>query len=363
MARPGFYNDNINRSYPFIHGQTAGLTTFAVADTGHVMGADSEFIEGTHRVYLSRIRRAQNTIEFEFRSDAPGLLTKVLFFTRQVTDPDYTTSYSSAIEESELDDLSPISCIADCNVDSEDSECSYNPVEPDPECHGDSAWTGFLVTGDLQELVNYLDDCELIECPGIDITICTFEEDVPIEPSLIQNLSGNYVRSINVANAERTRANTATECREYCWPFPLTDHYVACECLIGGVRFKEGYNACIVQDTLDNTITINACVGGGEGEPCSDVLLTDEEGPPDGRTTLDGAIKCDEVVRSINGVGKRFFEILGGAGVTVTSVPDEHKVIIDINLHTLAICPDFRDQSSINPIESSESSCQCGPEE
>src|SRR5688500_4107359 len=97
MARPGFYNDNLNRSYPFIHGQTGTLPDFAVADFGCVMGAESGFIEGQHSVRLHRVLKSEHGIlEFEFRSDAPGLLDRVLRFTRNVTDAKYTTSYEES---------------------------------------------------------------------------------------------------------------------------------------------------------------------------------------------------------------------------------------------------------------------------
>jgi hypothetical protein len=165
-----------------------------------------------------------------------------------------------------------------------------------------------------------------------------------------------------VANAERTRANAPQGCREYCWPFPLQNHYVNCECLIGDIRFVEGYNCCISQNDLDNTITINACLGGGKGQPCSEVAIFADEEAPQGKSTLSGSLKCSEVIKSINGVGQRFYEILGGPGVTVTPYPDVNKIVVDVNLHTLAVCGQFGDQlvyssSSLNPDP-----CDCGPE-
>lgn len=441
MARPGFYNENMNRDYPFIHLQTGALPDDLVADFGCIMGEYSGFISDVHTVYLSAVRTLGSLVEFEFTSDAPGLSGRVLRFVRNMLDTEFTTSYASSVLSSTP---SAIDCASECssslssssfspdpdpdpdpssgssdnpdpssassdNPDPDPSSASSNNPDPDPDpssfssisdndtenteipglwfgakifkpmtisdpcqpgyaeahpefCHEDNPWTGFLVTGRFDSLIA-IAECSPGPCNADDLS-CELLLNVPVEPSLIQNLTGTYARTLNVANAERTRATTPSECRDYCWPFPLQAHYVSCVCVTGPIRFKEGYNACITQDELENTITINACVGGGLGEPCTQVKITEEEEPPIGRETLDGSLKCDDVIRSINGIGNRFFEILGGTGVVVTSVPEEHKVIVDIDLHTLALCQTFRDQSSVQPLpdDSSASSCDCGPE-
>lgn len=352
MARPGFYNENMNRDYPFIHLETGVLPDAAIADFGCVMGMESGFIAGTHAVWLSKIRMINDLVEFVFTTDAPGLVDKELRFVREITDKRYTTSYANAIDAT-------VPSLIDCAEDCESSYCGDDPEELAP-CHGDSDWYGFLVTGDLTAATSNL-TCTTVNCGDWSWEICQRDYEVPVEPSLIQSIAGSFVRTINIANADRTRANSPTDCRDYCWPFPIEEHYVRCECQVGDLRLKSGYNTCIEQDALENTITINACLGGGEGEPCSEVKVTDEEEAPDNRTTLDGALRCDEVIRSVNGIGRRFFEILGGNGVVVTSLPDEHKIIVDINLLTLSICIPQREQSSINPESSSDGPCECGP--
>ena len=350
MARPGFYNENMNRDYPFLHLQSDGIPDSAICDFGCVMGIESGFIAGTHTVWLSRIRSINNLVEFEFQTDAPGLAGKVLRFTRNLTDPKYETSYEDAVEASQL---SMLDCAEDCSS-------IYCDEEPEPPCHGTADWYGFLVTGDLETLVDTL-PCTEVDCDDWIWNNCEQTYDIPVEPSLIQSIAGSFVRTINIANADRTRADAPEDCRDYCWPFPVEEHYVRCECVVGDVRIQAGYNACIEVDELENSITISACLGGGEGEPCEEVKVTDDEDAPDGRTTLDGALRCDEIVRSINGIGRRFFEILGGQGVVVTSLPEEHRVVVDINLQTLSICTDYRLQSSLISESSEVGECDCGP--
>src|SRR5687767_1892881 len=97
MAAPGWYNENLNRDYPFIYGETGTLPEWLVADFGCIMGNYAGYIEGEHTVYLSRVRRLGSLVEIEFTSDAPGLLEYVLVFRRNLDDLRYTTNYVNAV--------------------------------------------------------------------------------------------------------------------------------------------------------------------------------------------------------------------------------------------------------------------------
>ena len=74
MPRPGFYNDNEHRAYPFIFNkdQAAALPDSLVVDLNVIMGLDSEFEPGAHDVWLDRVTRAGDTLTLELRTDAPG---------------------------------------------------------------------------------------------------------------------------------------------------------------------------------------------------------------------------------------------------------------------------------------------------
>jgi len=329
MAKPGFYNENINISYPLIFGEDAPFPSWLIADFGCIMLPGSGFDADEHTVKLTRVNHFAWMTEFIFTTDAPGLLGQALVFRITHGEDDYTTLYaeSTGLPYDPTDSNNP-------GDSSSDSSLCDDPV-----------WEGWLVVGDVSKIAN-----------GDDITGAA-----PVEPALIQSLEGGYVSSLNLANTERTRATTPEDCRDYCWPFVPEDVYVRTTCLVGDIRLKTGYNSDLGHDPLSNTLTLHARVGAGEGEPCGDTKLTDDEAPPTGRTTYDGAPRCDEIVRSINGVTKQFFTIGGGSGVTVTPVPSEHKVIIDMGLKDLALCPDLSEESSYEGSSFGPDPCDCGP--
>lgn len=318
MARPGFYNDNLGRSFPFVVVPGSSLPTYAVCDFGCTMYAGSGFIPGTHSVMLTTISRSGSTFSFEFTSDAPGLSGLSLVFTRDVTDSRYATDYAEPSTESSV-------------------------------CDEHLRWLGYLVTGDMTALAALVADGASLVGSFV------------VEPSQIRSADGCYARSINVANADRTRAEPTADCRSFCWPFTLSDFYTVGECLTGSVVFKEGYNARVGLDTGDNAITIDASVGAGAGEPYELVKVTDDEGPPAGLSLLDGSLACCDVVRSINGVGSRYFRISGQGGVIVTPVPAEHKVVVDVRMFSMANCPELPAESSLTIDDPSADPCDCGP--
>lgn len=195
-----------------------------------------------------------------------------------------------------------------------------------------------------------------------EVTVSLFEGPAYVEPSRTKNLEGNYVRSFGLANADRTRATTADDCRDYCWPFEIKSHYVRCECVAGAVRFTGGCNADIRVDSALNAVIIDGDLnGGGESCDCTSPAIDPLEAPPIGRTTLDGAPDCNEVIRSFNGIGARFLKILGGQGVNITDVPEQNRVIIDVGLNNLALCPDIDADEPVTCLPPSTDLCECGP--
>ena len=169
-----------------------------------------------------------------------------------------------------------------------------------------------------------------------------------------------------MANAKRTRATSPEGCRDICFEEQECEtDCIACGCLSGKVYFKEGYNSNIAEDDLTNTLIFSASVGGGEGEPCSEVPICDAEknilANTPGITTLSGAPTCGEVVMSINGVGGKYFNIEGSNGVEVVPHPEFHRIIIDVNLQDLALCKIAETTECVACPTYSTDPCACGP--
>jgi hypothetical protein len=456
MAKPGFYNDNRNRHYPFLKntvGDPGGtgvkrLPDSAVVDCGVLVGLSAGFVDGTHAVWLDAVRRAGGRLYFDLASDAPGLYQRRLTFSRPVAGwarydtehaadtpeppPAETVSESATISEcgpvqfgtsgtyvpactgrlrlffnddyfddntggplrltiagqtydvpiatnngtdgpwvvkgtsypytatgtvtyrqaphlsnatangtvSEApkvaDQYSPVPGLAKWSLVGKlfaETVTHYTVSDSAAACDPEPAWSGFLVTGDLGDLLAILtaDGQQLTRAGG---------GDAVLEPALAQNLGGGYVASVNLANDDRTRVDAPDECPPTQWPYPTGPNrvFVSAACLRGDLRFSAGYNAVVRQDDAANAIVIGAAVGAGAGEPCGEVPLFPGEGPPPGSTLLTGGPACNQVVRTINGVGGQFSSIVSGLGVRVDAVPEDATVVVDVDMRQLAVC-------------------------
>ena len=336
MARPNFFNENAGRSFPFVKEslQTSGtssnldyLPDATVVDFGAEMGVLSGFDETQHKVELAKIRRSGGKFYFYFTTTAPDSSGYWLIFTRNVGETDYVTEYAIAISTTNLDPLPEESVLV--------GDCNQTPV-----------WSGYLVTGDLTGLAAMLPtDGEL-----------TSTSDPQVEPALVRNQKQGLLRSLSLANADRTRADTPDQCRDLVWKHTPEGIYVRDACLTGRIRLEAGYNVLLLQSAIDNGFQIEASVGAGAGEVCGDVPLFDGELPPLGGATLDGAVSCNDTVRGINGVGGRIVPLLSGPGVTITPVPTKNRIDIAVDLSNLKLCIDLPE-----PVD--EASCSFPPEE
>jgi hypothetical protein len=313
MARPGFYDHNEGINYPFLEGSVGRdpsevsatsvqlIPKGTIVDAGFIVGQDFQFDYQSQHVYLRRVARDGNEILFQFRGNTGNLAEVEITFCRKITDEKYTTDFQLAEElpGASLDALCP----------------SFIGFE------------GFLVTGDLEPLAAILGDGE---------EFTSGASSVIVERALVQNLANSFVRSVTVVNLDRTHATAPTGCP----PVPVGPGgpFVVESCLTGDIRFSEGYNNSIDLNPADNTITINAVVGAGEGEPCEEVPVFPGETPPAGSSLLSGGPTCNEVIRSINGVGGRFFTIEGGRGVVLEPDQDAFKITVNVDLGDLAIC-------------------------
>jgi len=325
MATPDFYDENRNRSFPFQRLSVGYATpasgaftlrqlpTWVIVDCGFILGPESGFDEELHKVYLHRIERiSTNVVEYEFRCDAGPLADKPLVFTRTASSSRYE------LEFAESDESQDPYVSADFSYSYEDGEC------------GEPYWSGYLVTGSVTDLLPRL-------TVGVPVLRVSANEAL-VEPGLLQNLNRNQVITINVANADRTRALRPAGCTANSWPFPVGDVYIRRTCLQGDIRFRPGYNVAIASLPSQNLIRFSPVRGAGMGLPCEEVRLFPGETGPIGNTNglLGGDFLCNEVFRTVNGLAGPDVKILSGPGVSVSAA--DNTIIVDVNLENLRAC-------------------------
>jgi hypothetical protein len=313
MSQHGFLNDNEYRSYPFITPayrpdadvlpDPVALSERLIVDCGIILGLsaggyDPNNADVVYRVYLHSLSRSGTTLTFTFRSDAPGTAGFPLTFTREITDTEFLSSFSGSLA-------------AEASESSDSLDCRDEPV-----------WEGYLVTGDLSQ--HGLADGE---------TVVFEDEDWQVEPALVQNLS--YLRSITLANYDRTHYMPDEECCSSCSVEPQAI-YINAFCLDGPLRFREGYNVSIRQEDAARRIVIGAAVGSGAGQGCDMPQLYPGEVPPDDSRVLGGGPACDELIVTINGSGGRVVTINPGPGFIIVPDPENHTLRITASFSQFA---------------------------
>lgn len=333
MARPNFFNDNANRTFPF-KDKTAGVNTpdtgiftmlelpdDAIVDCGFIMGPESGYIEGVHSIFLYKISKVSNVqINYEFRCDAPALADAPLIFAREITDDEYVTSF----KESDIPEYLPISQSTSVSL-------SLSVSEADAAC-GEPFWSGYLVTGSTASISSRMSI-------GTVITRSSNSETLVLE-GLIQNLDQSQVVSINIANADRTRAIRPADCPPFEWSFPTGGVFVVKECLQGEIVFDSGYNLSLAQIDASNTVRFGAVLNAGQGQACEELKLFPTETPPIDSTNnlLEGDYYCNETVRTINGLQGPDLVFFAGSGVAVTPDASTSTIEVDVNLISLSVC-------------------------
>jgi hypothetical protein len=296
MARPGFYNDNEYRAYPFVQNDTAvGLPAATIVDAGFIMGLDCDFETETNTVWLHSVTRGGGVVSFTFKTDAhPALLT----FAVPETAEEWSTVYAESAAESK--------------------NCAEEPV-----------WSGFIVVGLLA-----------------DVSAANFAAtDFVVEPGRLQNLAKSYLRSISVGNYSRvTVPPCSDENADEIIDLDSRTIITNATCLKNHIRFEEGYNCRITQ--IDRTSTIDFAAERGAGkkedselcENSGEVPLTENESKPDGSQFYSGGPACKDLLFTVNGVGGRNVNFIGGKNIAISTGDDGTSVKITLNQNIQGGC-------------------------
>lgn len=327
MSVPGWLNENSERAYPFIdrNGMRDKLPDTVILDAGFVVGTRSSFIPGIHQIWLSETIEVSGGITFRFRSNAPGLIHSVLEFHA----PSDLPEFSLLEVDVEASDSSSSSSSSEGSLDSEAEHCGDEPL-----------WEGWIVLGHIQALL----DLGGSFTHGID--------ELVVEPCRVQCLTDHFLSTFNTANGDRTRATAAEGCQTAAAPVPTAVPFLDSSCIEGLISLREGFNCSLFQNSSDNSITISAVKGGGDGEPCTEVPVFHGEEPPTGESLLSGGPRCQDVIGSVNGISGPRLRISAGTGVGITANPDDHEITVAVDLRGLRVCPTEPD---LSPTSSSDS--------
>jgi hypothetical protein len=303
MPRPGFYNDNEYRAYPFVYQVRAQTElTFPeklIVDAGFIMGLDADFDPTAHTIWLHTITRSANAVQIVFKTDAPGAADTPLTFYRDLAAAEWLSEHAQ-------------------------TEPAAKP------CAAEPIWEGFLVTSALTRIEN--------ELPVGGTTYA--KNEYQLEPARIQNLAKSYLRSISLGNYART---AIPECGAAA-STPQRPVIVNALCLKGNIKFKEGYQSEITQDARLNTINLSAgtnsgaekdenfCAAGSELP-----LFPGEQIDPD-KKFYGGGPACDELIFTINGLGGKNITLVGGNGVAITTTED-NKIKLSPATNAANACP------------------------
>jgi hypothetical protein len=292
MPQPGFYNDNEYRAYPFVYLVNVGdviLPNSAVVDAGIILCLDAFATDvRDYSVWLARVTRTNTAFNFVFvyaQKNGAAFPTE-LVFTRPDTDDPWVTIFA---ESAHIGD------------------------------NADPIWEGFLVAGPVADLRKIL---------AVDQTLYFVRNAYQIEPGLVQNLHNAYLRSVTVANYDRTRIPAC----DIEATGGARNIIVNKDKVTGNIRLKEGYNCQITQTDRVRELNVTALKNSGapvDAELCahgSELPLYSDEPLSAGSKFYSGGPACDELINSINGITGAGINIIGGNGVAVTT--DGSKITV-----------------------------------
>ena len=311
MSKPGFYNDNEYRAYPFIYNAANAnpavrpnpLPDETIVDAGFIVGLDEEYDDATDRIYLAQLVSASGNLIFKFRSTSSPAFE--LVFQRAGTTAEWVTEYSESLPG--------------------DALCAQEPL-----------LSGFLVTGKI--------DAAIAACSAAGGVINFPSNAYVVEPCRVQNLNKSYLRSVSVGNYARTVMPTCSDNEDTVSPEEPEIVWNA-QCVRGPIRFQEGYNARITQISRSNTLVFTAQKGAGAKEdealcanhgeiPLTTTELTNKpliyeatDDKPEKRSKfLSGGWSCKDLIFTINGLGGSNVNIVGGKNIQI-GYSDEYKAI------------------------------------
>lgn len=283
-------NQNMSRAYPLQALpnrllQLPDLSTFALNDRAIVdfrgcVGLDAKWQMGTSSVTLVDITQAADSSSLTIRlgaTGAAGLTGHTLDFVISLPAIEFSHYYAESL-------LTPADVAGPPRAGS---------------CGDQLHYEGILIVGDTQAIASRIPPGARAVAVG----------HLPLELTLIDDLSASYIRSLNVANSEHYPPVFAPGCGSSAGPdWTGTNHSVA-TCLTGDLVIVPGSNLDTTQNPANGAVTLSAREGGGSGFPCDPTPRY----PGEAATSLD----CRQFITSVNGLSGPDIAIHPGLGVSL----------------------------------------------
>ena len=346
MPQPDFYAVNLGRTFPLEDNQEAARWSACFANAEVTIRPDAKFRDGQHRLrFLVGGRTTlqvasmltldhRETYYFAvFISEAPGLINQALLFAAETGASRYTTVKGIAISRQRANLVAGIQ-----------GGASTEAVDND-------RWEGWLTFGDLDEFPQQ---------------VITLNDAVYLEPSRVRNVAefatNTNLGGVYVYNEQRTTFAPPTGCEHTVVPdSSLAEQFVlACGPITSPTRIGGGWQIAASFQPGSGLVTFLGEPGGGDlPTPCGSSALSDSEQPRNG-FDYDGAPRCPDVLRRINGAQGPDVQFRGVSGVNVGTFPDLNRVVISISGDTLIACPEYSPAEPVEYLPTNETGTPCG---
>lgn len=304
MPQTEFERGNLARAYPLIDNAQIELNPL-IADLSVTVRPAAGFRHGQHQMYLFAVgpltpeqATALNVVGMTrfiaFTSSAPGIRSEALLFV--YTDEEERYAVISGVKRHIAQVLTVLFNVAPQTVSSD----------------GIDKWEGYLTLGDTDATP---DDAVWV-VPSL-----------PVEPARITHtVEAVATPGITyIYNQALTQYAAPNGCQDISEPplFSSGEYVQSCAPIVGEFRIAGGHSTSISQNTPARTITVSADGSSGElGGICEPLPLVDDA------SDEDTAIRCDEVLRSINGISGPVINVTPLSSVEIGRYPDQHRLIV-----------------------------------
>lgn len=359
MPKIDFNTANLGRAYPLVDQLAADNWWQLLSDCEITVRPNAKYRDGINHVRLSymgdmpaalrgRLKLPAEQYKFiAFGSDAEGLKDYSLVFPIPFAATKHSDVLGKAIGLQELKFYLSIS------------------LTKGQQHAADQLWGGFVTIGDANIIPS---------------GVYTFIDHLPLEPARIKNVA-EYPYFVSqsathIFNRRRNYVDNPPGCDHIALPPRLDlDDDVLYVRSCGGpitdpIRFSGGVQVSSTIDVVNNTITLYGDVGAGDlPATCDHIFISHEEDAlwaqtslwdrwPDRR--LDGAPRCDEVLRRINGVDGPSIQFIPNAGVEINAFPDHNRVVVAFSGNNLSYCPDYGQPVPVEFLPTNAYAENCG---